>query len=119
MAAPALLRDRRWRVLIDAVLAGIVDPDDDDRRDRARRDQLLRCLVHTPFFTHGSGAIEHVLPVVQVENRISVRAFRIVVGRKVDQNGAIVLQVRRVKSLVRANVAGECVLGVGLRSVGH
>ena len=92
------------------MVARVVDADDDDRLDAAGGDQLLSGFVDAPFVAERRRLVEDVLPVVEVEHGISVGGRRIVVGRKIDDHRAVVLEISGVEVLVRADVARE---GVG------
>src|SRR6478672_8172397 len=59
--APSLLRHLRRRVLVDAVLAGIVDADNDQWLDLPTLDQRLRCLVDVPLLADRRRLVEDVL----------------------------------------------------------
>ena len=77
------------KVLAEALVpAGVVDADDDDRRDAAGRGQLPHGLVHAPLAAgeRRRRRVEQVLAVVQVERRISPLAVLgcVVAGREQD-----------------------------------
>ena len=86
LAADIELRVGARRVLLDALLARVVDADDDERLYRLRRDERLRRLVNPPLLPRNERgrAIEEVLPVVQVEHGVAPARLLLVAGRQVD-----------------------------------
>ena len=118
-AAEAFVLDRR--VFIDAMLAGVVDADDDQRLDLAGEGELVRGLAHSPVvaFAERRLRIEEVLAILHVENGEAPVGVLIVHGRQInDEVVLLVLDLRRelgVKAEARLQVVGGCELEI-LRS---
>jgi hypothetical protein len=101
----------------DAVPAGVVDADDNDRRDAAGGDQLLRRLVDAPLVAERCCLVEDILTVMQIQNGVPIGCRRVIVRRQVDQHGSVFLEVPRVEVLVGADVARQGVRPLGLLGV--
>src|SRR5579871_290451 len=87
-------------VFAKAVFAGIVDADDNHRRDDSFPYEAIRSFVDTPFNPgEGSRWLEQVLAVIQIKNRIAAaRIFLVVIaGRKPDSQKAGVTESPALK----------------------
>jgi len=78
---------------IDAILAGVVNADNDQRLDLSGGDQRLSCLVNAPLLAGDERRcpVEQILSVVHVEHGITFVLFRIIVGRQIDDDITIVI----------------------------
>jgi len=106
-AALPILGSGGRRVFVDAMVARVIDADDDDRLDASGENELLRRLVDVPLFAERGRLIEYVLPVVQIEHGIAIGGGLIVARRQVHHDRAVMLEVSRVKILVGSNIPGE------------
>jgi hypothetical protein len=71
----------------------MIDPDDDQRLDLARRDHAVRGLVEIPFLAaERRGGVEQVLAVVHVEHGIAAVQILVVAGRQMDEDVAVVAE---------------------------
>ena len=114
-AGGGLLEGREFRRAVGRV----VDSDDDDRIDLAGLDQVLRRFIHAPFDAgKGGRGIEEILPVLQVQNGITLRRIRFIIRRQVDDDRAEIAQQFGLKLFVQPENAGEGDgAGVGLSAV--
>jgi hypothetical protein len=88
--ACARLAAWRWRVLADAIAAGVVHANDDERLDRAVRDQPIRRLRNAPVVARvRASRIEQVLAVVENQARQVIAARRRVASWIADARGEI------------------------------
>ena len=94
-AAHARVDPRR---VLRAARRAVLDADHDQRNDLTAQDQALAGLVHHPFTGEAGADVEEVLPVVHVEHRVALHAFR-VARREVDPAPAAAEESRRGKRL--------------------
>src|SRR5205814_1503230 len=106
-AATALVGHPRGRVLVDAVLASVIDRDDDQRLDLSLFDQRLRGLVDVPFLSEGRGGVDDILTVLQIERRVTACRPRFVARRQVDEDRSRTRQKARAEASVGPELASE------------
>src|SRR6266478_164700 len=84
-AAAAEFGDVSGRVFANARF-GVVHPDDDQGSDRARLNAMIGSLPDMPVLPgdEGSGAVEKILAVVEIEDRKMARGLAVVAGRRVN-----------------------------------
>lgn len=86
-------------VLVDPIGAGVVDADDDHLVHQAAADQLVRSFIHAPFLAaEGGRRLEQVLAVVSIEHGIALERVLVVARRQVQDQGAGVVELRRMEA---------------------
>src|SRR5207248_5914183 len=90
-----------WRVLGDALLAGVIDAHNDRRLDTLALDQRIGRLRHMPchpWNIRGS-AVKEVLPVLQIEHWILRVTLLLVIRRQIDDERPLSLENMRAQLL--------------------
>jgi len=100
------------RVFIDSCFACICHRHDDERLDQFLIDQSLRCFIHPPLDSgKRSGRVENVLPILQIENRMTFSRETRVTLRQPNQNVAPISEDLRWKLPVPPDCSRKCVFG--------
>src|SRR5215208_1174534 len=75
-------------------------------------DQTLRCFIDSPLDTgKRSGSVEHVLAVVQVQNRVTSQRKTPITRRQVDEHIASISQYLGVERAMSFDIASKRVFG--------
>ena len=106
-AAAAEARRLGGRVFVNARFPDVVDSDDEERLHRAAENEIVGGLPDVPIHAgnKGSGAVEKVLAIVQVENREAALRLLVIAGRKIDDEVALIAKEARAKGVVFAELA--------------
>ena len=81
--------------------ARVVNSDNDQRLDLTRQNKLLRRRVNAPCDAAKSVFRNHqILPVVHIQNRITLSGAGAIAGRKINQNAARSAEVSRAEIFV-------------------
>src|SRR5262249_12568664 len=110
-AALAVFRIEGRRILIDSVLARVIDSDDYQGVEFASADQPLRGRVHAPFdAAERSSRVKQVLPVVHIQNPVTPGCVGHVSRRQVNDYITAVVEESRFVIVVISKLSHECMI---------
>src|SRR5229473_1965910 len=86
----------------------VVHPDDDQRRDRTRLNEVIRGLPNVPVLPgdEGGSAIEEILAVMKIEDGETAPGLVGVSGRRVNDEVALIAEKARAELFVYAELSG-------------